>query len=61
MPRHANPLKALRRRMYSGARLIGDITAIIDGKIMQRIFRRMSGRMANKGLSGLFHQLFRDK
>ena len=53
MPRKANPLKSFRRDLYKAARLIGDITAITEGTIVQRFFRRFTGKMASRGLGSI--------
>ncbi len=43
-------MSKIRRNLYKAARILGDIEAAKKGKVGQRIGRRITGKMAGKGL-----------
>ena len=57
MPRKSNPIKAFRRDLYRLARLIGDVTALMDGTFHKRIVRRLAGRATSRGLLSLYRKI----
>ena len=59
MPRKANPVKKFRRHLYKTARLIGDITSVVDGTMHKRIIRRLMGKVTSRGLGSMFRGLFK--
>jgi hypothetical protein len=59
MPRKSNPVKAFRRNLYKTARIIGDITAMAEGNFHKRLFRRLTGRVASRGLGSIFRSFFK--
>lgn len=50
-------IRKLRSSMYRNARMLGDVQAVMQGRIVHRIVQRKAGaatrRMLNKGLRGL--------
>ena len=43
-----------RRRTYQAARLMGDFQAARSGRIWQRLFNRLAGRMAAKAMRSVW-------
>ena len=58
MPRKSNPIKKFRRDLYWLARLIGDLTAIMDGTFHKRIVRRLTGKATARGMRSVFRKLW---
>lgn len=46
-----------RSVLYKTARVLGDINAVLRGKITQRLERRVAGKVVGR----LFNKLFRNK
>jgi hypothetical protein len=44
----------IRGLLYLVARLLGDVSAVKKGKVGKRVGRRLTGKMAGKGLRKLF-------
>lgn len=45
---------SIRGLLYLVARLLGDVSAVKKGKVGKRVGRRLTGKMAGKGLRKLF-------
>jgi hypothetical protein len=46
-------IRAVRRRMYKQARILGDVQAVLQGRIGQRIAQRQAGALARKYINRL--------
>lgn len=51
-------IRFLRRNMYNNARVLGDVQAVLTGRLLHRMVQRkagaMSRRLLNKGTRKLF-------
>jgi len=47
-------ISKLRSILYASARSLGDIDAVLKGRILQRIFRRLAGRWSARLMGKLF-------
>ena len=47
-------IRQLRRAMYPAARLLGDVQAVMSGRILRRIGWRVSGKVAGRVLGRLW-------
>lgn len=47
-------INKIRRTLYGTARILGDINAVLRGKIGQRIERRLVGKLTGRLLGKLF-------
>jgi hypothetical protein len=54
-------INKIRTVLYTAARLLGDLNAILKGKIGQRIARRAAGRVTGRMLGRLFDMIFKKK
>lgn len=50
-------IRALRRRMYRNAKILGDVQAVLQGRIVARIAERKAGAGARKALNKLTRKL----
>jgi hypothetical protein len=44
-------IRALRRRMYKNARVLGDVQAVLQGRIVQRVVQRKAGAAARRAIN----------
>jgi len=43
-------INKFRGRLYWYAKILGDLNALLRGKIIRRVFRRVAGKYTSKGL-----------
>ena len=57
MARRNTPLlkksRRLRSKMYKGAKVLGDVNAVLGGTVGQRIAQRIAGKLSRRGLNKL--------
>lgn len=46
-------IRFLRRNMYRNARVLGDVQAVLQGRIVDRIVQRQAGKLSRKALNKL--------
>ncbi len=46
----------VRARMYRAAKILGDLNAILRGKVARRVTRRIVGKFSARGLGKVFHK-----
>ena len=47
-------IRQLRRAMYPAAKLLGDLQAILSGRILRRIGWRVSGKLTGRALGQMW-------
>ena len=45
-------ISLIRTILYSSAKYLGDLSAILKGRVIVRIFRRIAGKITARGLGG---------
>lgn len=51
MPRKRRTIPQVRGWLYWSAKILGDVDAVLKGRILQRIGRRYAGKYSARGLS----------
>jgi len=46
-------IRKIRRYQYKSAKRLGDVQAVLQGKIVQRVAQRKVGAMSRKGINKL--------
>jgi hypothetical protein len=46
----------IRTILYGSAKYLGDLSAILKGRVIVRIFRRIAGKFTGKGLGKFFRK-----
>lgn len=44
----------VRSKLYKSARILGDVQAVMSGKVGKRILRRIAGKVTGRGLGRMF-------
>lgn len=47
-------INKVRSGLYTGGKVLGDVNAVQKGKILQRIARRLAGKLIGRGLGRIF-------
>jgi hypothetical protein len=46
----------IRTILYGSAKYLGDLSAILKGRVIVRIFRRIAGKITGRGLGWFFRK-----